>query len=268
MREYVTEKVIKLLKENNFGYVKIDYNECMGIGCDGAESYGEGMRQHMEYVLDFMREIKRCIPGIVMEICSSGGHRLEPTFMKIADMASFSDAHEGLEGAIIAADLHRYILPRQMQIWTTLKNEYSIPRIYFTIAKGMLGRYCLSGNILGLDETRREAVDRSIPFYEKLKNPIKHGKTLIFVTDGITSLRHLPGVRYLMRTCQDGTAVLWIFGFDGEDTLSITNTAFDGYSVEDSFVYGEVQKCGSTVTIVQKEKGEVVSAVLLLKKEQ
>jgi len=267
VRDYVTEKVIKQLKENNFGYVKIDYNEGLGIGCDGAESYGEAMRQHMEYVLDFMREIKREIPGIVMEICSSGGHRLEPMFLGIADMASFSDAHEGLEGAVIAADLHRYMLPRQMQIWTTINQEYSVPRVYFTIAKGMLGRYCLSGNILGLDEVRRAAVDRSIPFYEKVKYTLKHGKTLVNINDGITSLRHLHGTRYLMRTCDDGRAVLWIFGFDGKDSLSITNPAFVGYKIDDAFVYGTVQKNGDTVTVKQNEADSVISAVVLLSKE-
>lgn len=265
VREYVNEKVIKLLKENNFGYVKIDYNECIGIGCDGAESYGEGMRQHIELVLDFMREIKREIPGIVMEICSSGGHRLEPMFLQIADMASFSDAHEGLEGAVIACDLHRYMLPRQMQIWTTLKQEYSTPRIYFTIAKGMLGRYCLSGNILGLDEEKRGAVDCSISFYEKLKNTLKHGKTLINVNEGVTSLRHLHGRRYVMRTFKD-EAVLWVFGFDGGDKLTIKNEAFASYDIVDSFVYGEVVKQNDKITILQKKSDEVLSAVIILKK--
>ena len=266
VRDYVTEKVIKLLRENHFGYVKIDYNEGLGIGCDGAESYGEAMRQHLECVQEFMREIKREVPGIVLEVCSSGGHRLEPKFLQIADMASFSDAHEGLEGAVIAADLHRYMLPRQMQIWATLKPEYSLSRIYFTIAKGMLGRYCLSGNILGLDEERRCAVDRSVAFYEKLKYTLKHGKTLININDGVTSMRHLHGTRYLMRSCENGDAVLWIFGFDAGKELVIKNDAFKGYELTDSFVYGEVQKMADTITVLQKEVGEVVSAVILLKK--
>ena len=123
---YLREKVIKLLKENDFGYVKVDYNEPIGIGCDGAESYGEGLRQQIACVISFFEEIRREIPGIVIEVCSSGGHRLEPKFLSLASMASFSDAHLGLEGAVIAADLHRYMLPRQMQIWAVVEAQDSL----------------------------------------------------------------------------------------------------------------------------------------------
>ncbi len=266
VRDYLTEKVIKLLQENRFGYIKIDYNEGLGIGCDGAESYGEGMRRHIECVMEFMRKIKSSVPDIVIEMCSSGGHRLEPKFLQIADMASFSDAHEGLEGAVIAADLHRYMLPRQMQIWVTLKNEYSVSRIYFTIAKGMLGRYCLSGNILGLDAEKKAVVEQSIPFYERLKYILKYGKTLVNVNDGVTSLRHLHGKRYLMRTCDDGRAAVWIFGYDGGNSLVVKNDAWKEYEVVDRFVYGDVKKEEDVITVSQKENDEVISAVILLQK--
>ena len=32
----------RFLKKYGFGYLKIDYNDTVGIGCDGAESLGEG----------------------------------------------------------------------------------------------------------------------------------------------------------------------------------------------------------------------------------
>ena len=44
---HLTERVIGLLRAGNFGYIKVDYNENIGIGVDGAESLGEGLRQHL-----------------------------------------------------------------------------------------------------------------------------------------------------------------------------------------------------------------------------
>jgi alpha-galactosidase len=49
----------------------------------------------------------------VIENCASGGHRLEPSFMGLTSMASFSDAHETRDIPVIAANLHRLIQPRQ-----------------------------------------------------------------------------------------------------------------------------------------------------------
>lgn len=43
--EYLTDKVIGTLRDNGIGYLKVDYNESIGMGCDGAESLGEGLRQ-------------------------------------------------------------------------------------------------------------------------------------------------------------------------------------------------------------------------------
>ena len=45
VKEYLFEKVIKLLRSCGFGYVKIDYNDTIGVGCDGGESFGEALRR-------------------------------------------------------------------------------------------------------------------------------------------------------------------------------------------------------------------------------
>lgn len=36
--------------------MKIDYNETIGIGCDGAESPGEGLRKNMEASVSFIEK--------------------------------------------------------------------------------------------------------------------------------------------------------------------------------------------------------------------
>jgi alpha-galactosidase len=127
--DYLTKKVIHLLRDNGFGYIKVDYNETIGIGVDGAESLGEGLRQHLEGVQEFFRMLRKEIPDLVIENCSSGGHRLEPSMMALSAMGSSSDAHETREIPIIAANLQRLILPRQSQIWAVLRKDDTAQRL-------------------------------------------------------------------------------------------------------------------------------------------
>lgn len=111
------------MKRYGFSYLKVDYNGNIGIGCDGAESSGEGLRQQIEAVQDFFERIHNEIPDLVIENCASGGHRLVHSFLERTSMSSFSDAHECLEIPIIAANMHRMIMPRQSQIWVVVRKE-------------------------------------------------------------------------------------------------------------------------------------------------
>ena len=89
-----SKKVIMVLKECGFGYLKIDYNDTIGMGCDGGDSLGDGLYRKVEASRRFFEKIRQEVPGIVIENCSSGGHRLEPSMMQLVSLASFSDAHE------------------------------------------------------------------------------------------------------------------------------------------------------------------------------
>ena len=62
-------------------------------------------------------------------------------------MSSFSDAHECPEIPVIAANLHRAVLPRQSQIWAVLHPEQTLQRVHYQMASTFLGRCCLSGGV-------------------------------------------------------------------------------------------------------------------------
>lgn len=175
--EYLNNTVIKTLKECGFGYIKIDYNDTIGIGCDGAESLGEGLRQKVSATQEFFKKIKREIPDIVIENCSSGGHRLEPSMMELVSQASFSDAHETTAIPIIAANMHRVIKPSQSQIWAVMRSSDSINRIYYSMISTFLGRMCLSGDIYDLTAKQWEVIEAGMEFYKEAADIIKYGKT-------------------------------------------------------------------------------------------
>ena len=160
--------------------MKIDYNDTVGIGCDKAESLGEGLRQNMEASFEFFQEMQRCIPGLVIENCSSGGHRLEPKILSATAMSSFSDAHECTAIPIIAANLHRVMQPRQSQIWAVIQQKDSLTRIAYSMSATLLGRCCLSGHVTELTAEQWKTIEDGIAFYKAAAPVIKAGRSYRF----------------------------------------------------------------------------------------
>ena len=225
VKEYLGDKVIGTLKKYGFGYMKMDYNDSIGIGCDGAESLGEGLRRNMEASVDFVRRVKEELPDLVLENCASGGHKLEPLMMGLCSMASFSDAHETEEIPIIAANLHRAILPRQSQIWAVIRQDDSLKRIGYSIANTFLGRMCLSGDVTGLSDEQWDVIDRGIAFYREVVPVIRKGMTHRR-GPRISSDRHPQGYQVVQRIGESGETLIVIHCFHGElpETIEVELT--------------------------------------------
>lgn len=196
--EYLKEKVIAFLRKNEIRYLKVDYNGSIGMGCDGAESLGEGLRQQMEAVYEFFQLIRKELPELVIENCASGGHRLEPLMMSTTALSSFSDAHECREIPYIAANLHYLILPRQSLIWAVIRPDLSDREIYYRLISSLLGRMCLSGDIAGLSQKQRKIVEDGCDFYRQCANVIKNGRTQI-IRNCTDNTHHLKGYQTVMR---------------------------------------------------------------------
>ena len=179
VKEHLKQNVINTLKDNNFGYIKVDYNDTMGMGCDGPEGMGENLRQKVLATQDFFKEMRKEIPDLVIENCSSGGHRLEPSFMELASMASFSDAHECLSLPIIAANVQRVIKPSQSQIWAVMRAKDSDERLWYSICATFLGRMGLSGDVYDLSDHQWDILDKGMDFYRKVSDIIRDGKTTV-----------------------------------------------------------------------------------------
>lgn len=175
--DYLSERVIKMLKDSGFGYIKIDYNDTVGIGVDDPDGFGEGLRKKVMASKAFFEKIRNEIPDIVIENCASGGHRLEPSMMELCSQASFSDAHETTSIPIIAANLHRAILPSQSQIWAVMRATDDDNRIIYSIVNTFLGRMCISGDVYDLNEHQWELIEEGMAFYNKVSEIIDKGMT-------------------------------------------------------------------------------------------
>jgi alpha-galactosidase len=153
--------------------------------------------------------MRKELPDLVIEICASGGHRLEPAMLALASMASFSDAHESPEIPIIAANLHRLILPRQSQIWAVLHASDSPQRLIYSLASGFLGRLCLSGEIDELDEKQWTLIQEIIRFYNQVAPIIKNGKSRLYQRIGL-SWQYPQGAQAVLRTSIDNRQALLV----------------------------------------------------------
>lgn len=240
--KYLTEKVIENLKKNKLNYIKIDYNENVGYGIDGAESVGEGLRQHTENVIAFMKKLVKEVPNLVLENCSSGGMRHEITFNTLGSMVSFSDAHETNSGVVTAMELHRIMQPRIMQIWASILPRLSKDEVYFTIAKAMVGRICISGKLEEVNQDYLNIVKNGIDFYQTIKDVVKDGNTTLIDTDEITSVLNPKGVCRLVRQSIDKNKVIcYAFSFNDDREISFD---MDGYKLTSYFGNANVSKDG------------------------
>ncbi|PAW78122.1 MAG: hypothetical protein B9S32_07965 [Verrucomicrobia bacterium Tous-C9LFEB] len=204
---YLEKRVIHFLRENQFGYIKIDYNETIGVGCDGVESPGEGLRLQILAVRKFIQQLRHSLPHLIIENCASGGHRLEPSMMELADMGSFSDAHTTLDIPIIAANLHRLIPPAKSQVWAVV-NPQDLPRkLVYTLASGFLGRLCLSGHLNRLSNQQWTVIRHAAALYQSATKIIREGHSTRLGTQ-LSSYRHPEGWQGVWREGGDGKAAL------------------------------------------------------------
>ena len=207
--DYLTRRVIDLLEQGGFGYLKVDYNETAGMGFDDPDSLGEGLRKQIEGQYRFFDKIRERLPDLVIENCSSGGHRLEPSMLACSAMSSFSDAHEIPEIPIVAANLHRLILPRQSQIWAVLRPKDTPQRLRYSLAATFLGRMCLSGEVEKLDALQWSVVQQSMDLYRQVAPIIRHGTSRTFGKLG-PSWRHPQGWQAVRRISDDGKSALLV----------------------------------------------------------
>lgn len=214
VEEYLTDKVITMMKKYGFEYIKMDCNDSIGMGADGCESLGEGLRRNMDAAFAFVEKMKREIPGLIVENCASGGHKLEPKMLGVSAMSSFSDAHECPEIPVIAAALHRVMLPRQSQIWAVIRKTDSLRRITYSLAAAMLGRMCLSGDVTELNHEQWKTIEDGIALYKQAAPVIKNGES-IWHGDKQNSWRHLIGWQGIARYGENDQVLCVIHRFEG-----------------------------------------------------
>jgi alpha-galactosidase len=220
VHQFLGDRVIEFLRKNGFGYLKVDYNDTIGIGCDSLNgSIGEGLREHLAGVQRFFDQLRKKIPDLVIENCASGGHRLEPSMLARSSMSSFSDAHETVEIPLIAANLHKLVLPQQSQVWAVLRKNDDAQRLYFSLSATFLGRMALSGDVSQLSPPQWAIVRKAMSLYRKVYPIIRDGTSVKLGKDQ-KSFRHPQGWQAVLMSSRRSILVV-VHCFDGRFSREI-----------------------------------------------
>ena len=232
VQEYLKERMLGFLQKNGFEYIKIDYNDSLGIGCDSADGAapGEGGRRIAEESLVWLAKLKEAVPGLVIENCSSGGSRIEPLRMSQVSMCSFSDAHECNEIPLVAANVSRVIPARQMQIWAVLREGESVSRTVYSLCAAMMGRICLSGDVLHLDEERVRLIQEGLEFYQQVKDVVRYGS--ISLIDNTVEYYRAPEGRQVYLKEYEGRKLVIVHFLESAEKVSLP---LDGYCLKRAF---------------------------------
>ena len=161
--------------------------------------------------------------------------------MSECSMASFSDAHECEEIPVIAAALHRTILPRQSQIWAVIRKTDSVKRIGYTVASTFLGRMCFSGDVTELSAKQWKAIEDGMAFYKKAAPAIRDGYSYIESHKG-SSDRHLTGWQAVIRVQSEEGKL-----YEGKhESAFVTAHIFHG-EIPEKIVIDLPEGCPSTI---------------------
>lgn len=168
-REHVTRTVDRLIDDFGAVFFKFDYNTVPGVGTDlDAESAGAGLLGHCRAYLDWLDDLRRRHPDVMIENCGSGAMRADYAQLQRLDLQSTSDQCDPLIYAAIAAGVGLTILPEQQGNWGYAQQEMDDETAVFTLATGILGRLYLSGFIDRMDEHRLALVRDAVALHRRV----------------------------------------------------------------------------------------------------
>jgi alpha-galactosidase len=209
---YLREKVSDFLREGEIGYLKVDYNGSIGIGCDGAESLGEGLRQQMAAVREFFLYLRRAQPDLVIESCASGGHRIEPSMTDITAVTASSDAHECRETPVIAASTALMMPPRQNLIMGVMDQDASLQELRFRLCQCFFGRMSMTGDLLEMNREQWDLISEAFRFYESCV-PVLQNCGVRLYRRLSSNMRHLRGLQAGVLSGENGMTLLVCHSF-------------------------------------------------------
>ena len=263
---HLTEKVADFLRDNKVSYIKIDYNACIPFGVDGTSaSYAQNLQEHLACVRKFHEDLHKLVPGLRIEECASGGHRLTPGWAKIGEYVSCSDAHEGVEIPLIAADVLQVCYYDKALVWTTLRADDDSNRLSYSLCAGFLGQMTLSGDLDRLSAEQIEDVRKYLKFYAKISPELRlNGKLRI---DCNSPSRNYPTGRQIVTLESETEFLQVIHFFDTDQTTETFELPEGNWELTDSVKADQIEIAADGRTVKFGNIPSFSAAALLFRKK-
>ncbi|QNE35438.1 glycoside hydrolase family 36 protein [Leifsonia shinshuensis] len=164
-RRHLDETVDHLVETYGIGYFKLDYNINNGPGTDlGVIAPGDGLLGHIREFADWLADIQRRHPGLLLEHCSSGGMRLDYAVLRHAHILSTSDQQDFKLYPPVSASSPMTVLPEQCGNWAYPSAAMNDEETIFTLVSGLAGRLYLSGFLNELRPSQIGLVHSAVAF--------------------------------------------------------------------------------------------------------
>ena len=184
---YLSQTIKRMVEEYGAEYIKMDYNQDMGVGTDKyGTSLGEGIEQAQSAYFAWVKSIIALYPKVIFETCSSGGMRMDDKTLAAFDMVSTSDQTHYNKYPYIVGNIFSAVLPEQAGVWSYPVNSYGTEKepfeasetyvekhvsketVAFNMINAMLGRMHLSSHVELLSEDNKALIKEGIEYYNKL----------------------------------------------------------------------------------------------------
>lgn len=276
VRSYLTE-VIDRMVGYGIGYIKFDYNQDSGAGTEvNSSSLGDGLEEHSNAYISWVKEMMERHPSIIIEACASGGQRLDYKTLSVHPLVSTSDQTNYKRYPYIAGNILSAVLPEQAAVWSypvealgmtvfdqdtyeSVNERISTEQVIMNMVNSLLGRMHLASAVHLLSEEKKAYIKEGIEYYDKIVTAKK--QALPYMPWGFTDFSQDKVVSGFIANKIIYLAV-WNLAGDGQIEIPIKE-----YTVKDAkIVYPASSKEGveftSSSVKVTLEKGEYVARFL------
>jgi alpha-galactosidase len=168
-RRHLDAAIDRLVHDFGVGYLKLDYNIDPGVGTDRGEGLapGRGLLEHARAYADWVADLPRRHPGMLVETCASGAMRSDPALLAVAHLQSTSDQQNARHSVPIAASAPLMMAPEQAGDWAYPAADMSDGETALTLACGLAGRLYLSGFLDRLRPEQRSLVHEAVALHKR-----------------------------------------------------------------------------------------------------
>lgn len=188
---YLHNAIDNLIKIG-IGYIKNDYNDCIGNGDDTGGNAAEGLITNVKMFYKFIDQVRERHPQLIIENCASGAMRQDYGILSHFHLQSTSDQEIYYKYPSILGGSLASILPEQAGIWAYPyphlfddRNDQNIlksesykklmddgEQTIFNMINGLCGNMYLSGRIDVADEKNMNLIIEAVELYKDERSHI------------------------------------------------------------------------------------------------
>ncbi len=185
---YMNETIRRMVEDYGADYIKLDYNQEMGVGADDAtDGFGGGLKKCADAYLGWIDGLRSRFPSVIFETCSSGGMRMDKKTLGHFSIISTSDQVDYKKYPYIAGNILSAVLPEQAAVWsypvdTTLpagdekekntaewvEENIGVGQVVCNMINSFLGRMHLASKLWLLSDEKFALVKEGVKYYDSL----------------------------------------------------------------------------------------------------